>query len=360
MKAVTIKLVLRYAILIFLGTSCVKKTQYYSASDYVKVPKIDVHFHYLTCDLQYMEFASHENFRLLSPNWDWENTIDEQLRISDTVRKCFPDQFAFFGTFSADSFGSPDFVRLTISRINECISRGSTGIKIWKNIGMTLKDENGRFVMVDDPGFDPIFNYMEERGIPVMGHLGEPRDCWLPEDEMTDPSDVVYYRNHPEYYMYKHPEVPDYETQIRARDNLLKKHPHLDFIGAHLASLEWNVDSLAVRLDSFPNLKVDLSARMYHLRYQAEKNRDKVRDFMIKYQDRILYGTDNEVHTKQGTDPEKIKANLHRGWMSQWIFLATDSLTDVKGLQLPREVIDKIYCKNAERYFKAISFKKDL
>ncbi len=340
-------------------SACHKKPAFYKASDYPNVPKIDVHFHYLTLDMRYMKFAVSENFRLLSPNWDWENTIDEQLRISDSVHQHFPDQFAFFGTFSVDSFGTPDFADQTIARINQCIDEGASGIKIWKNIGMTLRDENGKYIMIDDAAFDPIFNYLEDNGIPVMGHLGEPRDCWLPEEEMTDPSDVVYYRNNPEYYMYRHPEIPGYGQQIHARDQLLKKHPRLDFTGAHLASLEWNVDSLASRLDSFPNLRVDLAARMYHLRYQARKNRDKVREFMIRYQDRILYGTDNEVHSVPGVDPEKTMENLHRGWMSQWIFLATDSVTDVQGLQLPREVVDKIYCKNAERYFHSLKKQKN-
>ncbi len=53
--------------------------------------------------------------------------------------------------------------------------------------------------------------------------------------------------------MFLHPEYPSYEDQINARDNLLKKNPDLKFIACHLASLEWNVDSLASRLDRFPN-----------------------------------------------------------------------------------------------------------
>ena len=73
---------------------------------------------------------------------------------------------------------------------------------------------------------------------------------------------------------------------------------------------------------------------------------------MIKYQDRILYGTDFEVHDEPGLDSEKVRANLYKGWLDQWIFLATDSTLAVKGLKLPREVIDKIYFKNAEKYFR--------
>jgi len=192
-----------------------------------------------------MEFASSLNFRLLSPNWDGEVSIDEQLKISEHMRGIYPETFAFLGTFSADSFNLPGFADRTISRIDECMDAGASGIKIWKNIGMVLRDQNGRYVMVDDPAFEPVFHYLEDNHITVMGHLGEPKDCWLPEAEMTDPSDVVYYKNHPQYYMYLHPEVPSYEEQISARDHLLGMHPDLDFIGAHLGSLEWSVDELA-------------------------------------------------------------------------------------------------------------------
>ena len=79
---------------------------------------------------------------------------------------------------------------------------------------------------------------------------------------------------------------------MRARDHMLEKHPGLQFIGAHLGSLEWSVDELAKRLDKFPNMAVDMAARISHLQYQAKINWQKVHDFCIKYQDRLLYATD--------------------------------------------------------------------
>lgn len=330
---------------------CDSPGKYYSVSDFGKVKKIDAHFHYLTPDERYMKFAISQNFKLLTPIWDGEVPIKDQLRVSTKIKRSFPDDYAFFTAFQADSFYTAGFADKSIAEIKEAISTGATGVKIWKNIGMVLKDPAGRFVMVDDPVFEPLFRFLETNHIPVIGHLGEPKDCWLPFDKMTDPSDVLYYKNNPEYHMFMHPEVPSYEQQIRARDNLLRKHPGLDFTGAHLASLEWNVDEIAKRLDSFPNLKVDLAARMYHLQHQSNLDRDHVRGFMIKYQDRIIYGTDDEVHDTDNADSSKILDNLVKGWLSQWIYLATDSVLGVKGLKLPKEVIDKIYYKNAIHNF---------
>jgi hypothetical protein len=87
-------------------------------------------------DPQYMEFATSLNFRILNPNWDGEVSIDDQLKVSEEIYHSFPHEFAFFGTFSVDSFGEPDFARITIDRINNCLDAGAAGIKIWKKAGV--------------------------------------------------------------------------------------------------------------------------------------------------------------------------------------------------------------------------------
>jgi predicted TIM-barrel fold metal-dependent hydrolase len=159
--------------------------------------------------------------------------------------------------------------------------------------------------------------------------------------------------------MYLHPADPSYEDQIKARDNMLEKHPSLRFVGAHLGSLEWNVDELAKRLDKFPNMAVDMAARIGHLQFQSLKTRQKVREFMIKYQDRLVYATDHGVDSK--ADLVDMNKRVHDIRMQDWIFFATnDEMKSksfegtFKGLQLPKKVIDKIYRDNARRWFPGI------
>lgn len=158
--------------------------------------------------------------------------------------------------------------------------------------------------------------------------------------------------------MFLHPEAPSYDDQINARDNLLKLHPGLDFTGAHFASLEWSIDEIAKRLDAFPNMKIDMSARVAHLQYQSIADWKHVRDFVIKYQDRILYGTDITVNPSESDPDSRMKSILDR-WVSNWIYFATDSTVtikningEVKGLNLPKTVIDKIYNSNADKFFR--------
>ena len=338
--------------IIFLMTACDKNGQYYTVDDFENVPKIDAHFHYFTMDDRYMDYVTSINFKLLSPNVDSGYPVDEQLKISEEILRNHAGQYAFLGTFSVENFGQPDFADSIIQVVKTCISKGASGIKIWKNIGMVLQDDDGRYVMADDPEFDPVFKYIEENKIPLLAHLGEPRNCWLPEEEMTVSGDRSYYKNNPQYHMYLHPEKPSYEDQINARDNLLERYPEIIFIGAHLGSLEWNVDELAKRLDKYPNFQVDMAARISHLRYQSAEDYDRVRNFLIKYQDRILYATDMSASDIRQEDFKSKTKNMYDRWRHDWIYLATDStVNDVKGLKLTKEVIDKIYFKNAEFLF---------
>ena len=176
---------------------------------------------------------------------------------------------------------------------------------------------------------------------------------------MTVGGDKNYFANHPEYHMYLHPEYPSYEDQIEARDRMLEKNPNLTFVGAHLGSLKSSVDALAERLDRFPNMAVETAARISHLQYQAVTDWQKVHDFFIKYQDRLLYGTDWQANDSMS--PEEIAKDAHETWLNHWQFFTSDEMMNVpkvensfRGLKLPKEVVDKIYRKNAEKWFAGI------
>jgi predicted TIM-barrel fold metal-dependent hydrolase len=135
------------------------------------------------------------------------------------------------------------------------------------------------------------------------------------------------------------------------------KDSNLIFVGAHLGSLEWNVDSLAARLDRFPNMAVDMAARIVHFQVQAKDDWQKVHDFMVRYSDRLLYATDKMATVN--SDPQKDMNSFHETWINDWkFFTSEDSMSSVefdgsfKGLHLPRYVIDRIYHENAQKWLK--------
>jgi len=334
---------------------------YYTQEDFSSILKIDSHIHINCDDGAFEEQAADDNFLLITLNVDLNDTtlIRGQFNYAALSARKHPGRVFFGPTFFFDTagWGTEEWSKKIIDQLESDISAGAITVKIWKNIGMTVRDRTGRFIMVDDPGLDPVIDFIKSKNIPVTGHLGEPLNCWLPLEKMTVRSDKSYFSANPQYHMFLHPEYPSYEDQINARDNFLEKNPDLTFIGCHLGSLEWNVDSLALRLDRFPNMAVDISARTCHLQYQTVKERERVRDFCIKYQDRLLYGTD--VGYNGSKNPETFKTRMHNEWIADWKYFATDAeMTSDQfdgkftGLQLPKKVIDKLYRENAVRWYK--------
>jgi len=353
--------------LFLMGSGCVKKQatnkemkkEYYSMEDFKRVRKIDTHAHINTEGKTMIDEARENNFRLMVMAVDvvpGYPPMEEQLRVRIKHFQEDPDVFTFSTAFTLEDWEEPDWSEKVIAQLKSDFKNGALGVKVWKNIGMDARDENGNLIMLDDPKFDPVFQFIKEQNKVLLSHAGEPKNCWLPLDKMTVKNDYNYFSQHPEYHMYLHPELPSYEEQMEARDNMLGKNRDITFIGTHLASLEWSVDEITLFLDKFPNASVDLAERLSHLQNQSLAEYEKVRDFFIKYQDRILYGTD--FQQLEDSNPEELKRIMNERWLLDWKYLtAGEEMTvpeldsPIKALHLEKGVIDKIYRLNAERIF---------
>lgn len=340
----------------------------YGEADFVKVRKFDAHIHANMDDATFLRVARTDGFELLSINVDYPDfpPLAAQASIAGKLHEADPARFHFATTFSMDGFGTSGWAARAQGAMDAGFARGAVAVKVWKNIGMVAKDAAGRRVFLDDPRFDGVMKHVGARGVPLIAHQGEPRNCWLPLDRMTTENDRAYFKAHPEYYMYLHPEEPSYEALMAVRDRFVSRHPRLPFVGAHMGSLEWSVDELARFLDRFPNATVDLAARMSNLQAQSVKDKGKVRAFFVRYQDRLLYGTDL---TQSPPDPaarvqnppatNDFGAEADKVWRADWRYLATPLgqrvaalNADVTGLALPRTVVDKVYYANARRVFR--------
>ncbi|HLZ99719.1 MAG TPA: amidohydrolase family protein [Steroidobacteraceae bacterium] len=342
--------------------------QPYTVADFERVRKFDAHVHANTDDRAFLGVARKDGFEILSINVDYPDfpPLRTQAEVAHALQAADPGRFHFVTTFSMAGFGTGHWTQDTIRAIDAEIRRGALGVKVWKNIGMVERDPQGRLIMLDDPGFDGVVKHIEELQVPLIAHQAEPKNCWLPLAAMTTENDRSYFRDHPEYHMYLHPEQPSYESLIAARDRFVARHPRLKFVGAHMASLEWSVDALAKFLDTYPNATVDLAARMSQVQYQSKSRRNAVREFFIKYQHRILYGSDltqnpagsAERAQNPPLDAAEFPKEADAFWRSDWTYLATadtqhiDAIqADVKGLGLPKRVVEEIYYVNARRVF---------
>jgi hypothetical protein len=339
-------------------TGC--QSKYYTSDDFQTILKIDSHFHINGNKGFAEEQAIKDNFRLITLGVDHSDSVGVKRQLDNALFSAEKYQgIVFYGAtfyFDTAGWGTELWSRKVIAHLQNNISGGAVSVKIWKNIGMTVRDKNGKFIMVDDPGLKPVIDFIISKNLAITGHLGEPRNCWLPLKEMTVRGDSSYFAENPQYHMFLHPEYPSYEDQINARDHLLALHPDLRFIGCHLGSLEWNVDSLAARLDKYPNMAVDMAARICHLQYQTAIDRDRVRNFCIKYQDRLLYGTD--LSDEGDSNRADMQRNIHSVWLDDWkYFTSDDEMTSdnfrgkFTGLKLPKEIVRKIYSGNAINWY---------
>ena len=347
---------------LILISGCSKKDMYFTLEDYYNVEKIDAHVHYCSEKPAFLEQAVADNFRLVTidtysgPDF---LSVREQERLALAKQESFPGHIVNTTAFELPGWDNEDWLDTQMAYLKESFRRGAVALKVWKNIGMEFKDKDGKFIMIDDPKFDPIFNYLTENNITLVAHIGEPRNCWLPLEKMTVNNDRDYFSKHPQYHMYLHPEFPSYEELMQARDAMLRKHPDMKFVGCHLASLEWSLEKMAAFLDEFPNAGMDLAHRVGHIQYLALQDYDAVREFFITYQDRILYGSDTLPDGKE--DPEEFKAQIHDTWLRDWKYFATDALmtspyvdAEFSGLHLPHTVVEKIFRKNAEKWYPGV------
>jgi len=284
----------------------------------------------------------------------------EQIDQADSMHRKYGNWFNWATSFSLENWGAADWQQSAIDTIDETIAMGAQGVKVWKEIGMVLKDPDGTYVMIDDERFDPILDHISSLGKTLVAHIGEPRNCWLPLEEMTVNNDRKYFEEFPKYHSYLHPEIPHYIKHIEAKDRVMDKHPDLRVVGCHLGTLEYSVDELAWRFEKYPNFAVDLAARVCHFQVQ---DRDKVRDFCIKYQDRILYGTDlGAGFTYMKTDIDGTIEKINTTYDKDYRYFATDEEMEVwevngafRGLGLPRTVLEKMFYGNMLKWYPGVT-----
>ena len=332
---------------------------FYTVADYSTVPKADVHVHIRTDRDAFVSQAIQDQFKLVNIVVDGAGTwqgIRDQFHFTQVQQKAHPDQLRTIAAFSVEDFHEPGWSSRSIAWMDTCFREGAIGIKVWKNIGMVLKDTNGTNIMLDDPRLDSVFDYIASQNKLLFAHQGEPFNCWLPLEEMTTNNDRSYFKEHPQYHMYQHPDLPTYHELMNARDRRMEKNPEIPFVGAHMASIEWNVDTLAAWLDKYPRATIDLAARMGQVFYQAQQDPQRVRNFFIKYQSRVMYATDDG---DRGTsDAKEMASDLHNTWLRDWTFFVSDQSMEsdlieggFKGIKLPKTAVDEIFYGTAKRVF---------
>jgi predicted TIM-barrel fold metal-dependent hydrolase len=257
-----------------------------------------------------------------------------------------PNRFKIFGGVDWDQWPvkGNTFPNWAANRLRIQKERGAEGLKIWKNFGLTVRDQRGELAAVDDPRLDVIWHTAAELNLPVIIHVADPVAFFEPLDANNERWEEL--NNHPDWH-FPSTSFPPFLDIVNAMARLIEGHPATTFIGAHVGCYAENLSWVSQVLDRCANFYVDISARIGELGRQPYS----ARRFFLKYADRILFGLD--------LGPELAAYRL------QYRFLETDDeyfsyntspiplqgRWYVHGLYLPDDVLEKIYLRNFTKIF---------
>lgn len=261
----------------------------------------------------------------------------KHLEVSHRVSK---ERFHIYFSPDFSKIDEPNFGEKEAKKLEEAVKMGIRGLKIFKSLGLEFKDKSGKLIRVDDPRIDPIWAKCGELGIPVVIHVSDPKAFHAgPIDEYNERYDEL--ANHPSWSFYGD-QFPSKKEILEQRNRVIARHPNTIFIGAHMGNLPEELGTVSAWLEQYPNFYVDINARISELGRQPYT----ARKFLIKYQDRILFGTDTPPNAESyrvyyrflETDDEYFDPTPAHKQQGRWM---------IYGVYLPDEVLEKIYNTNA-------------
>jgi len=337
----------------------------------MSIRKIDVHTH-VRSDQQYMKDIMDDlNFKFCTVCTIGSDpgTLQPQIDTAKAIYNKYPRYYGWITTFDISNRDETGWANRVIEQLKDDFDHGAVGVKRWKAVGMHYRKSNGDFLQLDDPIFTPIFKFIASEGKTLITHMGEPIQAWMPTYTTKDGTPRNYWVKHPEFSFWDKPDLPSYSDIMAARDHVLERHPDLKHVGAHLGSLEFDVDEIITRMELYPNFAVEIGGRTRYLMWQA---RGKVQDFFTRYQDRIMYGTDKgagTVMTSQDIEVTK-REIIYRHELFMRYYATDDEIPwgniisgdkpkpepsyTIQGLNLSEEILNKVFYKNAVSWFPGI------
>lgn len=319
---------------------------------------VDVHAHVFSADPSILELLGRVGVRMnnicVAAGDDAE--LARQHELAARLARLPDSPFSWTTGWPSAGYEEPGYPEGARTMLRAARRDGAVATKVWKDIGLKAQRSNGDWVQIDDPEFQPLIDELIARSMPLIAHLADPLVAW----GAIEPGhpDYPYYALHPEWYFVDRPDVPRHEVILAARERMLERNPDLSIVACHLASLDHDLVRLAAFLDEHPNVAIDTAERVGQMMLL---DRDEVRAFFIRYQDRIIYGSDLifNLLDDDGTDPAAFLERAESVWQSELTWLQSDRVVETRdgtgrGLGLPDAVLDQVLLSNATRWLPGI------
>lgn len=254
------------------------------------------------------------------------------------VRANYPKRFILFANINFTGLGQEGWIEKAVKQLEEDVKNGANGLKIFKNLGFSVKDASGKRVPVNDPRLDAIWQKCGELKIPVLIHTADPKPFWDSPDEKNERWMEI--TTHPNRRRGADNPLP-FDQLIEEQHQMFRKHPGTIFIAAHFGWYPNDLGRLGKLLDEMPHVMVEFGAVIAELGRQPRT----ARTFFEKYQDRILFGKDSWAPEEYATyfrvlETEDEYFPYHKKYHAFW---------SMYGIGLPDNILKKVYYKNALR-----------
>ncbi|RIA10181.1 putative TIM-barrel fold metal-dependent hydrolase [Flavobacteriaceae bacterium MAR_2010_72] len=264
---------------------------------------------------------------------------DDLKKSVQNIADNFPNRFVVFANIGFNNnVGKPGWIEETVAQLKEDVVNGARGLKIYKSLGLRDVDVNGNRLPIDDARLNPIWETCAQLGIPVLIHAADPKPFW---DEFNgDNERWLELKTHPRRKRAADDPAP-WEQIIAEQHQMFKNNPKTTFINAHMGWYANDLGKLGQLMDEMPNMNVGIGAIIAELGRQPRF----AKAFFIKYQDRVLFGKDSWVPEEFPTYFRVLESAdeyfpYHKKYHAFW---------PMYGLDLPDEVLKKLYYKNALR-----------
>jgi predicted TIM-barrel fold metal-dependent hydrolase len=278
----------------------------------------------------------------------WGEGLRKTLKRLD---EAYPGRFLTYALTNFDGIDEPDWGERTAKQLAEDFQAGAKGLKFHKILGLTVRYKDGRVMPVDDPKLDKVFEVCADYKRPVEVHISDPAAFFTPLDGNNERWHEL--NQNPQWLFYGD-RFPKREEILEQFRRVIERHPRTTIIGAHMGNNAEDLKTVGEWLDRYPNYYIDFDARISELGRQPYT----ARRFFLKYQDRILFGTDTFPNAEAyrayyrflETDDEYWDCSKSHHLQGFWM---------IYGIFLPPEVLEKIYYKNAERILVGLKPKGD-
>lgn len=303
-----------------------------------KYPFIDVHNHQWLMPIQNLDELVQEMDELnMAVMVNLSGFRGKYLEWTlDNANEKYEDRFVIFLNINFEELDDPGWPENQLALMESAVEQGVRGLKVYKGLGLTDKDNDGNRIAVNDPRIDPIWKKCGELGIPVLIHSGEPESFWKPKDKFNErwlelKQKPGRYRSPDKY--------PPFEQIMSEQHDVFRKNPGTTFINAHLGWFGNDLQRLGQLLDEMPNVYTEIGAVLAELGRQPHS----ARQFMIRYQDRVLFGKDSYKKEEYYTYFRVLESadeyfDYYRKRHAHW---------KMYGLDLPDSVLKKVYYANA-------------